>query len=74
MPNDNRLVTVARYDVKGDAQLAKTQLKDAGIPCMLANEDQSGLTTVFDATKGGVEIKVPDERAEEARDVLSLEN
>lgn len=72
MPNDDRLVTVARYDGTGEAQLAKTQLEDAGLPCMLANEDQSGLTTLFEATKGGVQVKVPADRAEEAREVLGL--
>lgn len=73
MPNDDRLITVARYDTAGDAQLAKTQLEDADIPCMLSNEDQSGLTTLFEATKGGVQVKVPEDRAEEARDVLSMD-
>ncbi len=74
MPNDDRLVTVARYDRTGDAQLAKTQLEDAGIPCMLSNEDQSGLTTLFEATKGGVQIKVPADHAEKARSVLNLDD
>jgi len=68
---DDRLVTVARYDSQGDAQLAKAQLDDAGIPCMLANADQSGLNTMFDATEGGVQVKVTADRAEEARDVLA---
>lgn len=68
---DNPLVTVARYDSRGDAQLAQTQLKDAGIPCMLTNADQSGLNPMFDATKGGVQVKVTADRADEARDVLN---
>lgn len=64
------LVTVARYDSRGDAQLAQTQLDDAGIPCMLANADQAGLAPMFDAAEGGVQIKVTAGRADEARDVL----
>ena len=70
MPDD-RLVTVARYDTAGEAQLAKTQLDDAGIPCMLANAEQSGLAPMFEATEGGVQVKVPVARADEARALLA---
>lgn len=70
MPNDDRLVTVARYDTAGDARLAKTQLESAGIPCMLANEDQSGLAPFYESTEGGVKVKVAEDRIEEAREVL----
>ena len=71
MPDD-RLVTVSRYDTIGDAQLAKTQLEDAGIPCMLANAEQSGLAPMFEGTEGGVQVKVPADYADEAQDVLDL--
>ena len=70
MPDD-RLVTVARYDTTGEAQLAKTQLDDAGIPCMLANAEQSGLAPMFEGTEGGVQVKVPVARADEARALLA---
>lgn len=69
MPDD-RLVTVARYDTQSDAQLARTQLEDAGIPCMLSNEAQAGLVMPFDASRSGVQVKVPADRAEEARALL----
>jgi hypothetical protein len=72
MPED-RLVTVARYDTKGDAHLAKMQLEDADIPCMLANADQAGLAMIFDASRSGVQVKVPADRADEARHVLGAE-
>ena len=68
--SDTSLVTVARYDMQGGAQLAKTRLEDADIPCMLANADQSGLSTMFDATEGGVQVKVPADKADAARAVL----
>ncbi|WP_157942261.1 putative signal transducing protein [Salinibacter altiplanensis] len=70
--SDASLVTVARHDRQGSAQLAKAKLEGAGIPCMLANAEQSGLSTMFDATEGGVQVKVPASRADEARDVLTL--
>jgi hypothetical protein len=72
MPDNDPLVTVARYDRQGEAQLAKTQLEAADIPCMLANADQSGLTTMFEGTRGGVHVKVSAKRAEEARAVLDV--
>lgn len=73
MTNDSSdpLVTVARYDSEGDAQLATAQLEDAGIRCMIANAGQSGLAPMFDATEGGVQVKVSADRADEARDVLA---
>lgn len=70
MPNDDRLATVIRYDTKGEAQLAKAQLEDAGIPCLLANADQSGLASMFEATEGGVQVRVPADQADAARSVL----
>jgi hypothetical protein len=70
---DDRLVTVARYDTRGDAQLAQTRLEDAGIACMLANADQAGLAMMFDSSRSGVQVKVPADRADEARALLEEE-
>lgn len=67
---DDRLVTVGRYNSEGDAQLAKAQLAEKGIRCMLANTEQAGLAMMFDASRNGVQVKVPSARAEEARAVL----
>jgi predicted dienelactone hydrolase len=74
VPENDRLVTVARYETQGEAQLAKAQLDDAGIRCMLANVGQSGLAPMFDATEGGVQVKVPAPRADEARALLASED
>lgn len=68
------LVTVARYETTGDAQLAKTRLEDAGISCMLANEDHSGLSTIFDVTEGGVQLKVNETDREQAEEILDLDS
>lgn len=73
MCSSDRLVTVARYDARGDAQLAKTRLEDADIPCMLANTEHSGLGMMFDASRSGVQVKVPADRADEARALLGTE-
>ncbi len=70
MPQDDRLVTVARYDSEGDAQLAKAQLEDADIRCMLANAEQAGLAMMFDSSRSGVQVKVPAAQADEAQALL----
>jgi len=67
------LVTVARYATQGDARLAKTQLEAADIPCLLANEEQAGLAPMFDASRGGAQLKVPADRADEAQAVLDAD-
>lgn len=74
MANDSSgsLVTVAHYNTSSGAQLAKTQLENAGIPCMIANGSQSGLAMPFNSSSSGVQVKVPEDRSDEARDVLDL--
>jgi len=70
MGSDDRLITIARYERRGDAELARTRLEDAGIPCMLANAEQSGLAMMFDASRSGVQVKVAADRADDARALL----
>ena len=70
MPKNDRLVTVARYDSRGDAQLARARLENADIPCLLANAEQAGLAMMFDSGRSGVQVKVTPGRVDEARDVL----
>jgi hypothetical protein len=72
--SDDFLVRVARYDMRGDAHLARARLEDAGIPCLLANEAQAGLSMMFDASGSGVQVKVPADRAEEANALLDETN
>ena len=69
----DRLVTIARYDTRGEAELAKAQFDDAGIPCMLANAEQAGLAMLFDSSRSGVQVKVPADRAEEAQTLLEAD-
>ena len=64
------LVTIARFSRLHEAQLAKTRLEDAGIPCMLSPPDATGLTSMFDAEHSGIQLKVAAENAEDARATL----
>lgn len=68
----SRLITVARFDAPHEAHLAKAQLDDADIPCTLTHEDMAGLPMVFDPERGGVQLKVPEPHADEARAVLDV--
>jgi hypothetical protein len=74
VPEDDRLATVARYDSRGEAELAKARLDDADVPCLLANAEQAGLAMMFDASRSGVQVKVPADRAEEARALLAAKD
>jgi hypothetical protein len=71
--SSDRLLSIARYDTRGDAHLARARLEDADIPCLLANEAQAGLAMMFDASRSGVQVKVPADRAEEAKALLAEE-
>jgi len=71
MSDDAPLVTVARFDRLHEAQLAQTQLDDAGIPCMVTNADATGLSSMFDAERSRIQLKVSAPKADEARAVLN---
>ncbi|PSQ97427.1 MAG: hypothetical protein BRD55_02240 [Bacteroidetes bacterium SW_9_63_38] len=71
MSANDHLVTVARYESRGDAELARVRLEEADIPCMIANADQSGLPMMFDASRSKVQVKVVADRADDARALLA---
>jgi alpha-glucosidase (family GH31 glycosyl hydrolase) len=71
--SNNRLVVIARYDRKGEADLAKARLQAMGIPCMVSNAAQSGLSMIYDSSNG-VQVKVPADQAEDARAALDIDD
>ena len=46
-------------------------LEHGGEARLLANAEQSGLAPMFEGTEGGVQVKVPAARADEARALLA---
>lgn len=66
----SQLAIVARFNRLHEAQLARAQLEDAGIACMLVNPGMTGMTSIFDAEHSGVKLKVAADDADEARAVL----
>jgi hypothetical protein len=65
-----RLVTIARYDRPYQAHLAVTLLADADIPAHVAGERDHGLSSIFSPARGGVQLRVPEGLADEARAIL----
>ncbi len=64
-------VDIASYTTEGEAQLAKTQLDDAGIPSMIAGTGQPGFPAgMFSNASALVRLQVAEENAEAARAVL----
>lgn len=65
-----RLVTIAQYRDLPEAGLAKSRLEAAGILCFLDNEYMVGLNWLYSNALGGVKLNVPEENAEEAREII----
>jgi hypothetical protein len=64
-------VDIASYTTEGEAQLAKTQLDDAGIPSMIAGTGQPGFPAgMFSNTAASVRLQVAEENVDAARAVL----
>jgi len=60
-----KLVTVAAFPLAHQAHLARALLDDAGIPAFVAGQ----YGTLFPAD-GGVQLRVPENDASAARDIL----
>jgi hypothetical protein len=65
-----RLVTVATYEQPFQAELALALLADAEIPARSAGDHLSGLSTFFSGQRPGIQIQVPEDRADEALALL----
>jgi hypothetical protein len=64
-------VDIASYTTESEAQLAKIQLDDAGIPSMIAGAGQPGFPAgMFSNNAASVRLQVAEENAEAARAVL----
>jgi len=66
-----RLQTVATFDHVFQADLAVALLADAGIPAKQAGTYVHGLSSFFSSKSVGVNVQVPEDRADEARELLS---
>jgi hypothetical protein len=67
------LVTVRTFTNEADAELAKTQLKSAGIRCFLSGDDCGGLRPALTMTRG-IKVVVRADDGARAAEILGEEN
>ena len=65
-----RLVTVFEALQPADAELVWSQLDAAGFPAQVFNELSALSTDGYSLATGGIQVKVPEDRAKEARAFL----
>ena len=65
-----RLVTVARFDLAGQAHLAKNALEAAGIKAVLTDEAIVAMDWLLSNAVGGIKVQVLEENADRAVTVL----
>ena len=66
-----KLVTIARFDLAGQAHIAKNELEAAGIKSVLADEQTIAMDWLLSNAIGGIKVQVLEEDAERA--VTALE-
>lgn len=66
------LVTVFRTFNPAEAQLVRSRLDAAQIPCAVAHEGAGLSIEGYALAAGGILVQVPDDRAQEARDLLEM--
>lgn len=64
------LVTVARFESREDAEIARNALAEAGIEAMVSADDVGGLVPLTN----GVDVKVLEEHVERARTIILPED
>jgi len=65
-----KLVTVYRTFSSADAQLIRSVLEASDIPAMVADELSSLSMEGYSMSTGGIRVQVPEEQAENAREII----
>jgi len=65
-----KLVTVYRTFSSADAQLIRSVLEASDIPAMVADELSSLSIDGYSMSTGGIRVQVPEEQAEDAREII----
>ncbi len=66
-------VTVAQYRNILSAEVAKGRLETEGVPVMLAGIGLGPLAGFFDPSTNDIRLRVPEEMAERARELLAVD-
>lgn len=70
---DDELITLARFPSVGAAEAARMCLEAAGIPALISERDALRLDPFQPTRKVGIRLQVRAADADEARDILALE-
>jgi len=65
------MITVATCNHPLHAQLIKSVLEDSGIPTLIPNELSAQTMPHLILARGGIQVQVPAERANEARQIIA---
>jgi hypothetical protein len=71
--DDQSIVTIARYDQAAYAHMARARLEAAGIPAMVAGDNQPGLLLFHAVIGRSVEVQVFERDADAALEILQSE-
>lgn len=63
-------VTVGSYSFPYEAHLARAKLESEGIPAFVADEHTINMQWLYSQALGGVKVQVPEDFAEQARELL----
>ncbi|MDX1372269.1 MAG: DUF2007 domain-containing protein [Nitrososphaeraceae archaeon] len=65
-----KLITIKNFNNSAEAHIVRTRLENAGIPCMLFDENVAPLTGVFNQTTGTVKLKIEEKDLVRAKEIL----
>lgn len=68
------MITIARYSLPLEAQIARASLEAAGIPAFIADEHTINMNWLYSDALGGVRLQVPEAHAEEALALLAADH
>lgn len=68
------MITIARYSLPIEAQIARASLEAAGIPAFIADEHTINMNWLYSDALGGVRLQVPAAHAEEALALLQADH
>lgn len=68
------MITIARFSMPLEAQIARSSLEAAGIPAFVADEHTINLNWMYSDAMGGVRLQVPEAYALEAVQLLSTDH
>ncbi|MEH6551679.1 MAG: DUF2007 domain-containing protein [Pseudomonadales bacterium] len=67
------MITIARFSLPIEAQVARAKLDSVGIPAFVADEHMLTANWLYSNAFGGVRLQVPNSCAKKSREILSAD-